>query len=107
MCWESDFRPFQGSRYLNCGSNVWSLDKGGFTSFSLVYGLDRHICSHALIIHSIYKGKLSGSMKHKSSMGLYVEGEDLRDVRVVKCYSEIGEAVKVDWSAAQTGFHGT
>ena len=38
-------------------------------------------------------------------MGFDVEGEDFQDVRVVKCYSEIGETIKMDWSAAQTGFH--
>ena len=84
MCWESDFKPFQGSRYLNCGSNVWGLDKSSFTCLSLIYGLDGHVRPHALIIHSVYKSKLSGAMKHKGSMGFDVKGEDLQDVRVVK-----------------------
>ena len=40
-------------------------------------------------------------------MGFDVEGKDLQDVRVIKCYSEIGETIKVDWSVAQTGSHGS
>ena len=39
-------------------------------------------------------------------MGFDVEGEDLQDMRVVKCYSEVGETIKMDWSATQIGFHG-
>ena len=39
-------------------------------------------------------------------MGFDIEGEDLQDARVVKCYREIGETVKVNWSVTQTGFNG-
>ena len=57
-----NIRPFQGSWYLNGGSNIRGLDKSGFSWFSLIECLDGHVCSHALIIHSVYKGKLFGAM---------------------------------------------
>ena len=34
----------------------------GFSWFSLIECLDGHVSSHALIIHSVYKGKLLGAM---------------------------------------------
>ena len=40
-------------------------------------------------------------------MGLDGEGEDLHDVRVIKCYGEVGETVEMDWSTAKTGFYGS
>ena len=36
-------------------------------------------------------------------MGFGVEGEDLQNVRVVKCNSEAWETVKVNWTVTQTG----
>ena len=39
-------------------------------------------------------------------MGFDVKGENLQDVRVVKCNSEVGETVEVNWSVTQTRFIG-
>ena len=30
-------------------------------------------------------------------MGFDVESKDLQDVRVIKCYSEVGETIKMDY----------
>ena len=40
-------------------------------------------------------------------MGFDVEGKDLQDVRVIKCYCEVGEIVEMNWSTTKIGFYGS
>ena len=83
------------------------MNESSFSLSSFVKGLDIEVCPHALVINFVYQGNLTGSLYHKGTMGLDIQSKGFHDMGVMEVNCKIGETVKMNWSAAKTGFYGS
>ena len=82
------------------------MNESCFSCSPLVKGLGIEVCPQALVINSVYQGNLTGSLHHEGTMGLDIQSKGFHDMGVMEVNCEIGETVKMNWSATQTGFYG-
>ena len=105
--WESDFRPFKGSRNPNLGCRISGLDQGCFSFLSPIKCSNIHVRSHALVVNSVYQGNLTSSLCHQGFMGLDIECESFDNCAIMEKYAKVWETVKMYRSVAKTGFYGS
>ena len=103
----SDFRPFKGSGDTNPGCRISGLDQGCLTLFPPIKCSNIHVCSHALVVNSVYQGNLTGSLCHQGSMGLDIGCESFDNCAVMEKDAKIWETVKMYGTVAKTGFYGS
>ena len=82
------------------------MNESCFSQSPLVKGLGIKVCPQALVIDLVYQGDLTGSLHHEGTMGLNIQGKGFRDIGVMEMNCKIRETVKMNWSAAKTGFYG-
>ena len=82
------------------------MNESCFSQSPLVKGLGIEVCPQALVIDLVYQGDLTGSLHHEGTMGLDIQGKGFHDMGVMEMNCKIRETVKMNWSAAKTGFYG-